>query len=47
MFLGIFYIANEMGSLDINVRSCIPPDVYFRLVDAPGQRFVRGRVRMI
>jgi len=38
---GWFFIELEGGSLDINVPSKIPPDVYFRLVDAEGQRFVR------
>jgi hypothetical protein len=38
---GSFFIEREGGSLDINVPSKIPPDVYFRLVDAEGQRFAR------
>jgi DnaJ-class molecular chaperone len=38
---GWLYPSWGTGSLDINVPDLNPPDVYFRLRDAPGQPFVR------
>jgi hypothetical protein len=38
---GTLFVCSEGGSLDINDPSNIFPDVYYQIVDAPGQEFVR------
>jgi len=38
---GTFFTASEAGDYDINDDSITPPDVCFRMVDAPGQDFSR------
>lgn len=39
---GTLFVAVEAGDLNINDSSLVAPDVYFRLVDAAGQDFVRS-----
>jgi len=40
---GMFFIYTEGGSLNINDPTHVFPDVYYQLVDAPDQEFVRCR----